>query len=93
MSDQSTVSIVKYRESIENTVERAVNLIGGIREFVKPGNTVILKPNLAYPYPPPATTDPGVVPAVAKLCFKAGAGEVWIGDSTSYSLIRTKQRP
>lgn len=85
MSDQSTVSIVKYRESIENTVERAVNLIGGIREFVKPGNTVILKPNLAYPYPPPATTDPGVVSAVAKLCFKAGAGEVWIGDSTSYS--------
>jgi uncharacterized protein (DUF362 family) len=66
-------------------VREAVELIGGIEAFVKPGDRVIIKPNLAYPYPPPATTDPRVVEAASRLCREAGAGEVWVGDSSSYS--------
>ena len=46
---------------------------------------MVVKPNLAYPYPPPATTDPSVVEAVARLCVEAGAREVMVGDSSSYS--------
>ena len=85
MSKKSAVSIVKVKDSIEAAIERAIDLIGGIDKFIKPGNRVIIKPNLAYPYPPPATTDPRVVEGVAKLCVQAGAAEVGIGDSTSYS--------
>ena len=70
---------------IDDAVRRAVDLIGGISSFVRPGDRVVVKPNLAYPYPPPATTDPSVVEAVARLCVEAGAREVMVGDSSSYS--------
>ena len=70
---------------IDEAVRKAVELIGGISFFVKSGDRVVVKPNLAYPYPPPATTDPSVVEAVARLCVEAGAREVMVGDSSSYS--------
>lgn len=83
--EKPKVSIVRVKDSIDDGVREALDLIGGISRFVKSGNRVIIKPNLAYPYPPPATTDPRVVEATAKLCREAGAAEVWIGDSSSYS--------
>jgi uncharacterized protein (DUF362 family) len=82
---RSKVSIARIENSVDDGVRQAVDLVGGIESFVKSGDRVIIKPNLAYPYPPPATTDPRVVEAVARLCREAGAGEVWIGDSSSYS--------
>jgi uncharacterized protein (DUF362 family) len=82
----SRVAIVRRGDSpIDDAVRRAVDLIGGISSFVRPGDRVVVKPNLAYPYPPPATTDPSVVEAVARLCVEAGAREVMVGDSSSYS--------
>ncbi|MBN2072928.1 MAG: DUF362 domain-containing protein [Actinobacteria bacterium] len=81
----SKVSILKINDSIFETVKKSIDLIGGINSYVKEGDIVLIKPNLAYPYPPPATTNPEVVESIAKLCVKAGAGQVNIGDSTSYS--------
>lgn len=84
--NKTKVSIVKInQESIYDAVKRAVDLIGGFKSIIKNGDKVFLKPNLAYPYPPPATTDPRVVEAVTKLAFEAGAKEVEIGDSSAYS--------
>jgi uncharacterized protein (DUF362 family) len=80
------VSIVRAYGDVERAVRQAIDHVGGIRAYVRKGDRVILKPNLAYPYPPPATTDPRVVQAVARLCMEAGAAEVGIGDSTSYTL-------
>jgi len=85
MINETMVSVVRHKNDIYQAVEKAVNLIGGIKQFVKQGSSVLLKPNLAYPYPPPATTDPLIVEAIVKLCKEAGAGKVGIGDSTSYS--------
>ena len=82
---RAKVSIAHLQDSIYDTVRRAVDHLGGMGDIVKKGDRVLLKPNLAYPYPPPATTDPRVVEAVARLCLEAGAAEVFIGDSTSYS--------
>jgi uncharacterized protein (DUF362 family) len=92
-STGSKVSIVRRegengscgRSTVDSAVRKAIELIGGISSFVKPGDRVVIKPNLAYPYPPPATTDPAVVEAVARLCVEAGAREVLVGDSSSYS--------
>ncbi len=81
----SEVSLVKRKETVLETVREAISLVGGIEKYVKPGETVLLKPNLAYPYPPPATTDPEVARAVALLCMEAGASKVFIGDSSAYS--------
>ena len=85
MSSKSIVSLVRKTDSIYDAVKASVDLLGGMNKFVKKGDKVILKPNLAYPYPPPATTDPRVVNAVVKLCFEAGAKSVGVGDSSSYS--------
>ncbi len=83
---KSRVSIAKVaNDDIASAVERAVDLVGGFSKYIKKGDKVALKPNLAYPYPPPATTDMRVVEAVANACFKAGAAEVKIGDSSAYS--------
>ena len=58
---------------------KAIQLLGGIERFVKPGNTVLLFPNIISPSPPQlaVNTHPDVVKAVAALCVKAG-GQVRI---------------
>ncbi|MBN1689411.1 MAG: DUF362 domain-containing protein [Dehalococcoidia bacterium] len=61
----------------------AVDLLGGIRRFVKKGDNVIIKPNIGpamrtYEYA--ATTNPWLVAAVARLCLEAGAGRVRVMD-------------
>lgn len=83
---QTKVSIAKVRDGeVYRAVKEAVDLVGGMGRYITPGDRVTLKPNLAYPYPPPATTDPRVVKAVARLALEAGAGKVYIGDSSAYS--------
>jgi len=56
--------------------------LGGIGRFVRPGQRVLLKPNLLAGKPPEAavTTHPALVRAVAELVRLAGA-EVLAGDS------------
>lgn len=68
----------KVRESLELLLEP----LGGIARFVKPGQRVLLKPNLLSAKPPSAavTTHPVIVQAVAELVRAAG-GEVLVGDS------------
>ncbi|WP_089284876.1 DUF362 domain-containing protein [Anaerovirgula multivorans] len=70
------------QEKVDTAVEKAVNLLGGIETFVKPGDKVLLKPNLVSPLKPEkmATTHPTVIQAICKLLKKVGA-EIWIGDS------------
>ena len=65
--------------------ERLVALLhplGGIEQFVRPGQTVLIKPNMLAGKPPEAavTTHPAVVKAVIELVRQAG-GKVIVGDS------------
>ncbi len=66
----------------EKAVSTAIELIGGIKKFVKPGNTVVLKPNMGFPNPAvmASTTNPQVIRAVAQLCVDAGAKRILILD-------------
>jgi uncharacterized protein (DUF362 family) len=68
--------------SRERAVEEAINLIGGIRRFVKPGDVVSVKPNIGFNSPPAlkANTDPVVVRTVVHLCFQALASKVYVFD-------------
>lgn len=63
-------------------VEKSLEILGGIKRFVKPGDKVVLKPNLGFPTSPDGatTTSPEVVRKVAALCSGAGAGQVLILD-------------
>jgi uncharacterized protein (DUF362 family) len=66
------------------SVERAIDLVGGIRKYVKPGSVVVVKPNIGWNSPPElkANTDPIVVRTVVHLCFQALASKVYVFDRT-----------
>ncbi|MHC4616873.1 MAG: DUF362 domain-containing protein [Planctomycetota bacterium] len=77
-----TMSIVTGADRVR-TVGKAIELLGGIGRFIKPGETVAIKPNVAFASPPilGATTDPKLVAEVVKLCYKAGAAKVIVADN------------
>jgi uncharacterized protein (DUF362 family) len=52
--------------------------------FVKKGDFVVIKPNIAWARPADAaaTTDPAVVAAIVKMCKEAGAGDILVIDHT-----------
>jgi uncharacterized protein (DUF362 family)/Pyruvate/2-oxoacid:ferredoxin oxidoreductase delta subunit len=66
-----------------SALREAMDALGGIASWVKPGQTVLLKPNLFTAHPPEhvVTTHPEVVRQVILLCAQAGAGKIWVGDS------------
>lgn len=69
-------------DNVTETINNCLKHLGGIEEFVKPGQKVLLKPNLLSAYLPEkaVTTHPAIVEATTKLIQEAG-GEVIIADS------------
>jgi uncharacterized protein (DUF362 family) len=64
-------------------VQRSIDAIGGMGRFVKPGNDVIIKPNICGSGRTPeyaSTTNPEVVAALVALCLGAGAKRVRVMD-------------
>lgn len=71
-------------ESPTAMVQAALAALGGIERFVRPGNDVIIKPNICVSYRTPeyaATTNPEVVGALVTLCLGAGAKRVRVMDN------------
>jgi uncharacterized protein (DUF362 family) len=88
MAKKSSVSIVKSdlpvsASDIKRMTAEAVDLVGGIGRYVKPGQSVVIKPNLFAPYPPPVSVDRRVIAAVVSLCKSAGAGKVTVVEGVS----------
>ena len=69
-------------ELVKKTIETCLSELGGLEAFVKPGETVLLKPNLLTKKRPDeaVTTNPVFVKAVADILLHFGA-KVVIGDS------------
>jgi uncharacterized protein (DUF362 family) len=62
----------------------AIAALGGIERFVKPGDMVIVKPNICTNYHSPeyaTTTNPSVVATLVALCLGAGAKRVRVMDN------------
>lgn len=61
----------------------AVELLGGMGQFVKKGDRVLIKPNMSFASPPEraSNTHPEVVAALAAMCREAGASSVLILDN------------
>ncbi len=72
-----------HGDDVEKMVRAAIAELGGIEKFIKKGDRVILKPNVAFDRPPKlgATTSPEVLAAVARLVKEAGASEIRILDN------------
>jgi len=60
-----------------------LDALGGIRAFVAPGQTVLIKPNLLSARAPEqaVTTHPELVRQMILQCVQAGAARIWVGDS------------
>jgi uncharacterized protein (DUF362 family) len=87
------VSIVRSRSladdaAIRAAVTEAVTRVCNLRDIIRPGQTVVLKPNVFCPRPAPTTTDPRVVVAVGELARQAGAGRVVVAEGRSISTAR-----
>jgi len=78
------IAVAKGGGPFDNTVA-AVEALGGMAKFVKPGARVLINPNVSGHLPPDAAvnTHPHVVGALIKMCHDAEAGEVIVGNFNS----------
>lgn len=69
---------------VYDSVKKSVDLLGGIRSFVKPGAKVLVKPNLLMAKEPESgiVTHPEVTRAVIRLLKETGCS-VYLGDGPS----------
>lgn len=63
---------------------QAIAQMGGMKQFVKPGSKVVVKPNIGWDKTPElaGNTNPKLVTEIIKQCFAAGAKEVVVFDHT-----------
>lgn len=63
---------------------RAITEMGGIKNFIKPGQKVVVKPNIGWDKAPElaSNTNPKLIGEIVKQCFAAGAKEVTVFDHT-----------
>ncbi len=64
--------------------DKGIDSIGGMAEFVKPGQTVVIKPNIGWDAVPEraANTNPELIGRIIKRCYEAGAKSVSVFDNT-----------
>ncbi|MGD0573006.1 MAG: DUF362 domain-containing protein [Sedimentisphaerales bacterium] len=79
----------EYREPVvAEAIARQFELLGGIGQFIKKGDSVLLKPNLIAPKPRRCATqtDPAVIIETAKILKDFGA-RPFVGDSPAWGDI------
>lgn len=68
----------------EQLYARAIQEMGGISRYIKPGMKVVVKPNIGWDKTPEfaACTNPILIGAIVRDCLQAGASEVKVFDHT-----------
>ncbi len=89
-----TPDIAKVKGSPASATRAAVELLGGIEQFVKPGNKVVIKPNMSFARSPDqaSNTHPEVVKELVVLCKEAKAKDILILDHTLASPKKCLER-
>jgi uncharacterized protein (DUF362 family) len=88
--EERLVSVVHGRE-VEAAVRKAIDLVGGIEKLDVQGKSILLKPNILDGSPPPTTTNPKVIKAVARILYESGARRVLIGDMSAFLKLATRK--
>ena len=70
-------------ENYAAMLKMAITAIGGIEHYIRKGDVVLIKPNVAFDRAPKlgATTNPDVLAALIRLVREAGAAEVRVADN------------
>lgn len=68
----------------DKMLDKALDAMGGIQNFVKKGQTVVVKPNIGWDVTPEraANTNPALIKRLIEHCMTAGAKEVYVFDNT-----------
>lgn len=64
--------------------DRGIEALGGMKNFVKKGQIVVVKPNIGWSQTPEtaANSNPALITRIIEQCFEAGAKEVHMFDHT-----------
>ncbi len=85
--DWPAVSVAKgaNTDSAYRLLKTALDGLGGLERFVRPGQTVVIKPNATWAYPPftASSTDPEMLRALILMVRDAGAGRIVVMDHCS----------
>jgi len=78
--DAEPVLAIASGGKMEDRLRAAVEQLGGIRQFVKQGDSVVIKPNAAWQRSPDqaATTNPELLAALIRMCKSQGASRVLV---------------
>ena len=85
---KSLVAIVHGKDP-GRMLQCAIDLLGGTDRLSLRGKRVLLKPNVLNDRPPPSTTNPQVIEAMAKLVKETGAAEVVVADGSGIIRLPT----
>jgi Uncharacterized conserved protein len=75
----------------EEMFRKAIEEMGGIKQFIKPRQKVVVKPNIGWDRAPElaGNTNPKLVAEIVKQCFSAGAQEVTVFDHTCDDWVKS----
>jgi uncharacterized protein (DUF362 family) len=70
--------------------DKGISALGGMTNFVKKGQTVVIKPNMAWDRTPEigANTNPLLVKRIVEHCMKAGARKVYVFDNATHNWVK-----
>jgi uncharacterized protein (DUF362 family) len=86
---KALVVLVHGRDQVAMVAE-GVALLGGMSSLALAGKRVLVKPNVVNNRPPPSTTNPVLIGAVARLIREAG-GEATVADSSGMLRFPTSE--
>lgn len=83
LAAEAPLVALRKGENIPLLVQETLSILGGIEGFVKPGDKVVVKPNIGWDrtMEQGANTHPEVVKAVIEHCLEAGASRVQVFDN------------
>lgn len=74
---------------LKAAVKQAVDLVGGVRRALRPGDRVLLKANFNSPDPLPAATDLPFLAAVVELLSEEGITDLTLGERSGWPAMPT----
>ena len=85
MSDKKALVALAKEASIQESVTKVFDLMGGVTNMIKPGTTVMLKPNAGHASPADTSvcTNPEVVRAVIREVKKANPKSIVIAEAAA----------
>lgn len=85
MSKKKSIVALAKEPTIQETVSKVFDLMGGVSHMIEEGSTVVLKPNAGHVAPPETAvcTNPEVVRAVVREVKKANPGRIIIAEAAA----------